>query len=115
MNATAPIPSRALRNPAEAVTIRMAMSADAAALRRLAQLDSAPSPEPVPMLVAEIAGKLRAAGLVPGGAGRPTKTRRLGRRGRTARRTSRDGTRSQVPGVVTPADRSGRVLSSRHR
>jgi hypothetical protein len=39
----------------------MAVSADEAALSHLAQLDSAPPPEPVSMLVAEVGGELRAA------------------------------------------------------
>jgi hypothetical protein len=63
----ATIPSHSSRNPAEALTIRMAVSADAAALGRLAQLDSAPAPEPVPMLVAEVEGELRAALPLDGG------------------------------------------------
>jgi hypothetical protein len=46
---------------AETVTIRMAVPADAAALGRLAHLDSAPPPAHVPMLVAEVGGELRAA------------------------------------------------------
>jgi hypothetical protein len=61
------IPSHTSRNPAETLTIRMAVSADAAALSRLAQLDSARPPEPVPMLVAELGGELRAALPVEGG------------------------------------------------
>jgi hypothetical protein len=52
----------------ETVTIRMATSADAAALSRLAELDSAPRFKPVPMLVAEVDGELRVA--VPLGGGR---------------------------------------------
>jgi hypothetical protein len=55
------MPSRTSRNPAETLTIRMAASADTAALTRLAQLDSAPPPEPAPTLVAEVGGELRAA------------------------------------------------------
>lgn len=57
--ATIPSPSRS--DATEAVTIRMAVPADAAALRRLAQLDSAPAPEPGPTLVAEVRSDLRAA------------------------------------------------------
>jgi hypothetical protein len=53
----------------ETLTIRMAAPADAEALRRLAQLDSAPTPAPAPMLIAEVAGELRAA--VPLYGGRP--------------------------------------------
>jgi hypothetical protein len=67
MKRTATIPSDTSRNPAETLTIRMAVSADATALSRLAQLDSAPPPEPVPMLVAEEGGELRAALPVDGG------------------------------------------------
>jgi hypothetical protein len=51
----------------ETLTIRMAVSADAEALRRLAQLDSAPTPAPAPMLIAEVAGELRAAVPLYGG------------------------------------------------
>jgi hypothetical protein len=54
-------------HPSETVTIRMAASADAEALRRLAQLDSAPTPGPAPMLIAEVAGELRAAVPLYGG------------------------------------------------
>ena len=56
-------------HPSETLTIRMAVPADAEALRRLAQLDSAPAPAPAPMLIAEVAGELRAA--VPLYGGRP--------------------------------------------
>jgi hypothetical protein len=49
------------------LTIRMAGYADAAALSRLAQLDSAPPPESVPMLVAAVGGELRAALPLDGG------------------------------------------------
>ena len=52
-------------DPSETLTIRLAVSDDAQALRRLAQLDSAPTPAPgpgpAPMLIAEVAGELRAA------------------------------------------------------
>lgn len=51
----------------EALTIRMAASVDAGALSRLAQLDSAPQPGPVAMLVAEVGGELRAALPLDGG------------------------------------------------
>jgi hypothetical protein len=47
--------------PAETLTIRLAGPADAAALARLAELDSARPPGPVPMLMAEVGGELRAA------------------------------------------------------
>jgi hypothetical protein len=67
MKATATITSHTSRNPAETLTIRMAVSADAEALARLAQLDSAPPPAPVPMLVAEVDGELRAALPLHGG------------------------------------------------
>jgi hypothetical protein len=43
-------------DPSETLTIRMAVAADAQALRRLAELDSAPTPAPAPMLIAEVAG-----------------------------------------------------------
>jgi hypothetical protein len=67
MQPTATIPSHPSRNPAETLTIRMAVRADAEALARLAQLDSAPPPAPVPMLVAEVDGELRAALPLDGG------------------------------------------------
>ena len=62
-----PAATTPFRAPAETVTIRMAVSADAEALGRLAQLDSAPPPGPVPMLVAEVGGELRAALPLDGG------------------------------------------------
>ena len=67
MKPTATIPSRTSPDPAETLTIRLAGSADRAALDRLAQLDSAPPPRPVPMLVAEVGGELRAALPLDGG------------------------------------------------
>jgi hypothetical protein len=67
MKPRAAIPSHTSRIPAETVTIRMAGPADAQALARLAQLDSAPPPRPVPMLVAEVGGELRAALPLDGG------------------------------------------------
>lgn len=67
MKPAATVPSDTSRNPAETFTIRMAVSADAAALSRLAQLDSAAAPQPVPMLVAEVGGELRAALPLVGG------------------------------------------------
>jgi hypothetical protein len=67
MKPTATIPSQTSGNPAETLTIRMAVSADAEALGCLAELDSAPPPAPVPMLVAEVDGELRAALPLQGG------------------------------------------------
>ena len=67
MKPTAMVRSHTWRNAAETVTIRMAVHADAAALSRLAELDSAPAPERVPMLVAEVGGELRAALPLDGG------------------------------------------------
>jgi hypothetical protein len=67
MKPTATIPFHTSGNPAETLTIRMAVSADAEALGRLAQLDSAPPPAPVPTLVAEVDGELRAAVPLHGG------------------------------------------------
>lgn len=67
MKPTATIPAHSSRNPAETLTIRMAVSADAAALGRLAQLDSAPPLAPVPILLAEVGGELRAALPLDGG------------------------------------------------
>jgi hypothetical protein len=67
MKPAATIASQTSGNPTETFTIRMAVSADATALRRLAQLDSAPPPEPVRMLVAEVGGELRAALPLDGG------------------------------------------------
>ncbi len=61
MKRTSVIPSPATPDPAETLTMRMAVSADAPALRRLAELDSAPPAERAPMLVAEVGGELRAA------------------------------------------------------
>lgn len=68
MEPTASLPFDTSRTPAETLTIRMAVSADAAALGRLAELDSAPAPAPVPTLLAEVNGELRAA--LPLGGGR---------------------------------------------
>ena len=51
----------------EILTIRMAVATDAPALRRLAQLDSAPPPGQVPMLVAAAGGELCAALPLNGG------------------------------------------------
>jgi hypothetical protein len=56
-----------ITSPAETVTIRMAVPADAAALGRLAELDSTRRPAPVPMLLAEVGGELRAALALDGG------------------------------------------------
>jgi hypothetical protein len=68
MKPTATNRSDASGEATDALTIRMTMPADAPILVRLAQLDSAPPPEPVPMLVAEVAGELRAALPLNGGA-----------------------------------------------
>jgi hypothetical protein len=59
----APIAAR----PSATLTIRRATSADGPALRRLAQLDSAPPPKPAPTLVAEVDGELYAALPIDGG------------------------------------------------
>jgi len=67
MQPTPMIHPQASRNPVDTLTIRMAAPADAPALRRLAQLDSAPPPEPVPSLVAEVGGELQAALSLDGG------------------------------------------------
>jgi hypothetical protein len=67
MKPTATIPSHTSPNRAETLAIRLAVSADAEALGRLAQLDSAPPPAPVPLLVAEVGGELRAALPLDGG------------------------------------------------
>jgi hypothetical protein len=64
---TATMPADSSWNPAETLTIRLAVSADTEALGRLAQLDSAPPPAPVPLLVAEVGGELRAALPLDGG------------------------------------------------
>jgi hypothetical protein len=66
MKRQAASPSNTSR-PAKMLSIRMAVSADAEPLGRLAQLDSAPPPAAVPMLVAEIGGELRAALPLDGG------------------------------------------------
>lgn len=67
MQPTPTIPTHASRNSDETLIIRMAVPADTPALRQLAQLDSAPPPEPVPTLVAEVGGELRAALSLDGG------------------------------------------------
>jgi hypothetical protein len=67
MKPTATMPFDPLGDAAETLTIRMAGAGDAAALGRLAQLDSAPAPKRVPMLVAEVGGELRAALSLDGG------------------------------------------------
>ena len=67
MQPTPTVPTRGSRNPVETLTIRIAVPADAPALRQLAQLDSAPPPHSVPMLVAEVGGELRAALSLDGG------------------------------------------------
>jgi hypothetical protein len=67
MKPRATVLSHTPRRPTETLTIRMAVSADEAALSRLAQLDSAPPPDSVSMLVAEVGGELRAALPLDGG------------------------------------------------
>jgi hypothetical protein len=67
MKPTATMPFHPLGDAAETLTIRMAVARDDAALGRLAQLDSAPAPKRVPMLVAEVGGELRAALSLDGG------------------------------------------------
>lgn len=54
-------------HPSETLTIRLAVPADAEALRLLAQLDSVPTPALGPMLIAEVVGELRAAVPLYGG------------------------------------------------
>jgi hypothetical protein len=60
-------PSQSSWPPTEALTIRLASPADAAALRRLAELDSAAAFRPMPMLVAEVDDELYAALPLDGG------------------------------------------------
>jgi len=67
MKPTEKMPFLPRRDAAETLMIRLAVPADGPALGRLAELDSAPAPEPVPMLVAEVGGELRAALPVEGG------------------------------------------------
>jgi hypothetical protein len=67
MKPTDNTPSHTSRNPVETLTIRLAVPADAGALTRLAELDSAPPPKPVPTLMAEIGGELQAALPLDGG------------------------------------------------
>jgi hypothetical protein len=59
-------PRQSERHGAEAVTIRLARAGEERALERLAQLDSARTPQG-DVLVAEVAGELRAAYPVRGG------------------------------------------------
>lgn len=68
MHATETTSPDSPRPAGDALAIRRAGPADAAALRRLAELDSAPSPAPGPVLVAEVGGELRAALLLETGA-----------------------------------------------
>ena len=67
MKSTATTSSRTWGDPAGALTIRWAVSTDAAALSRLAGLDSAPLPARAPMLLAEVGGNVRAALPLEGG------------------------------------------------
>jgi hypothetical protein len=67
MKSEVTIPSLTWRNSDEMVTIRIAVSADGEALGRLAQLDSAATPAPMPLVVAEVDGELRAALSLDGG------------------------------------------------
>ena len=67
MKPTEKMPFLPRRDAAETLTIRLAVPADGPALGRLAQLDSAPAPQPVPMLVAEVGGELCAALPLDGG------------------------------------------------
>lgn len=69
MSYTATTTTATAPSPLETVTIRMATSADAAALTRLAELDSArpPAAEAPLMLLAEVDGELRAAVPLDGG------------------------------------------------
>jgi hypothetical protein len=67
MKRTATMHYHPWQDAGKTLTIRMAWPADGAALSRLAQLDSAPAPKPVPTLVAEVGGELRAALPLDGG------------------------------------------------
>ena len=67
MKSTATTSPRTSGDPAGPLTIRWAAASDAAALTHLAELDSAPRPERVPMLLAEVGGDLRAALPLDGG------------------------------------------------
>jgi hypothetical protein len=67
MNPMATMPFDPWQDAAETLTIRMAVPADAVAIGRLAELDSAPAPQPMPMLVAEVGGELCAALPLDGG------------------------------------------------
>lgn len=60
MNRTTTTQPHSSPTRSQTLTIRLALPADAAAIRRLAQLDSA-VPAPVPMLVAEVGDVLHAA------------------------------------------------------
>jgi hypothetical protein len=59
--------SHSSAGPGQTVTIRAAGAADAPALARLAELDSAAPPQATAMLVAEVDGQLRAAAPLGGG------------------------------------------------
>jgi hypothetical protein len=67
MQCTPMFPTPTSPDLGETLIIRMARPADGPALRRLAELDSAPPPEPGPTLVAEVGGELRVALSLDGG------------------------------------------------
>lgn len=67
MQSTSTIPFDPSHKAAGTLTIRIAVPADAAALDHLVQLDSAPQRAPVPTLLAEVGGELRAALPLDGG------------------------------------------------
>jgi hypothetical protein len=69
MKASPRVNKQSSLDPGQTLTIRLAVPADAPALVRLAQRDSAPPPAPAGMLVAEVGGELRAAVSLLGGAG----------------------------------------------
>jgi hypothetical protein len=68
MQTTATSSAHRPRPGGDTLAIRRARPADAAALRRLAELDSAPAPISGSVLVAEVDGELRAALVLEAGA-----------------------------------------------